>query len=119
MCALIRLTDGGNHSFHSLSMLAYNGAGAGLCCGTGYIVLREALDSIDGWDTDCSVEDVTTSLALNNQVWDEVAYHSMCNVVSAMCMVTRAGKWPVSHVSWADNAPLASGYRTVQHPVSA
>ncbi|KAK9807156.1 hypothetical protein WJX73_001141 [Symbiochloris irregularis] len=43
---LVQLSDGRNDFFNSLSMLGYSGASAGLCCGTGYICQRSALESI-------------------------------------------------------------------------
>ncbi|KAK9806612.1 hypothetical protein WJX73_009366 [Symbiochloris irregularis] len=108
---IVQLSDGANDLFTSLSMMGYNGCNAGLCCGTGYICQRAALESIGGWITDCSVEDVTTSLELVSNGWITKATDQ--KVSEGICPETVA-EWFQQRLRWTAGNTQLLAYKLPQ-----
>lgn len=63
------MMDGRNSIFYNLMMPSFNGMGCALCVGTCYTMRRAALNSVGGFFTGCTVEDVFTALVIHEFGW--------------------------------------------------
>ena len=66
---IVQVMDGAHQLFYNLIMNCMNGMGISLCVGTGYVMQRRALDSVGGYATGFSVEDVITGVRMHGSGW--------------------------------------------------
>lgn len=66
---MVIMMDGRNPIFYYLMMPSFSGMGCALCVGTCYTMQRAALNTVGGFFTGCTVEDVFTAMTIHEAGW--------------------------------------------------